>query len=216
MRHYTDDQKKAIQERGRNILVAAAAGSGKTRVLVDRIIGRLLKHECSIDELLVVTFTNAAAAEMRERIGAALEAELSEAETPQEISWLDRQSVLLTGASISTFHVFCQRVIRQNIEAIDVDPQFRLAGEQEVVLMKQDVLEELLEEHYHEPERESFDSEEAYLAEREKWQEFLAFVDDYGNDHGDDEVYKAVLSLYEFSQSQPVAMPSFFLQGRKR
>ena len=204
MMQYTDDQKKAIQERGRNILVAAAAGSGKTRVLVDRIIGRLLKHECSIDELLVVTFTNAAAAEMRERIGAALEAELSEAETPQEISWLDRQSVLLTGASISTFHVFCQRVIRQNIEAIDVDPQFRLAGEQEVVLMKQDVLEELLEEHYHEPERESFDSEEAYLAEREKWQEFLAFVDDYGNDHGDDEVYKAVLSLYEFSQSQPL------------
>ena len=79
MMQYTDDQKKAIQERGRNILVAAAAGSGKTRVLVDRIIGRLLKHECSIDELLVVTFTNAAAAEMRERIGAALEAELSEA-----------------------------------------------------------------------------------------------------------------------------------------
>ena len=201
---YTDDQKKAIEERGRNILVAAAAGSGKTRVLVDRIIGRLLKQECSIDELLVVTFTNAAAAEMRERIGAALEAKLSEAETPQEISWLDRQSVLLTGASISTFHVFCQRIIRQNIEAIDVDPQFRLASEQEMVLMKRDVLEELLEEHYHEPERESFESEEAYLAAKEKWQEFLVFADDYGNDHGDDEVYKAVLSLYEFSQSQPL------------
>ena len=144
---YTDDQIKAIDTRDRNILVAAAAGSGKTRVLVDRIIGRLLKRECSIDELLVVTFTNAAAAEMRERIGASLEKRLLEAEDREEIAWLDRQSVLLTGASISTFHVFCQRIIRQNIEAIEVDPQFRLASEQEMVLMKRDVLEEMLEEH---------------------------------------------------------------------
>ena len=103
---YTEDQKKAIEERGRNILVAAAAGSGKTRVLVDRIITRLLRRECSVDELLVVTFTNAAAAEMRERIGASLEKRLLEAETPEEAAWLDKQSVLLTGASISTFHVF--------------------------------------------------------------------------------------------------------------
>ena len=201
---YTDDQRKAIEERGRNILVAAAAGSGKTRVLVDRIIGRLLRRECSVDELLVVTFTNAAAAEMRERIGASLEARLLEAETAEEAGWLDRQSVLLTGASISTFHVFCQRIIRQHIEAIDVDPQFRLASEQEMVLMKRDVLEEMLEEHYREPERESFGSEEEYLAACTGWQEFLAFADDYGNDHGDEEVYKAVLSLYEFSQSQPL------------
>ena len=201
---YTEDQKKAIEERGRNILVAAAAGSGKTRVLVDRIITRLLRRECSVDELLVVTFTNAAAAEMRERIGASLEKRLLEAETPEEAAWLDKQSVLLTGASISTFHVFCQRVIRQNIEAVEVDPQFRLASEQEMLLMKRDVLEEMLEEHYHEPERENFASGQEYAAAREKWLEFLAFADDYGNDHGDEAVYEAVLGLYEFSQSQPL------------
>ena len=200
---YTDDQIKAIDTRDRNILVAAAAGSGKTRVLVDRIIGRLLKRECSIDELLVVTFTNAAAAEMRERIGASLEKRLLEAEDREEIAWLDRQSVLLTGASISTFHVFCQRIIRQNIEAIEVDPQFRLASEQEMVLMKRDVLEEMLEEHYHEPERESYASEAEYEEACRRFQEFLAFADDYGDDHGDEAVYEAVLSLYEFSQSQP-------------
>ena len=201
---YTDDQKKAIETRGRNILVAAAAGSGKTRVLVDRIIGRLLKQECNVDELLVVTFTNAAATEMRERIEKALQERLLQAESPEEVRRLDRQIVLLTGASISTFHVFCQRIIRQNIEAVDVDPQFRLAGEQEMVLMKREVLEEMLEEHYHEPERADYEEEEDYLADHRDWQEFIAFADDYGNDHGDDRVYEAVLSLYEFSQSQPL------------
>ena len=207
---YTDDQRKAIEERGRNILVAAAAGSGKTRVLVDRIIMRLLKRECSVDQLLVVTFTNAAAAEMRERIEKALQKRLLEAEDQGEAAWLDRQSVLLTGASISTFHVFCQKVIRQNIEAVEVDPQFRLASEQEMVLMKRDVLENLLEEHYHEPERENYGSEEEYQAAKKGWQEFLAFADDYGNDHGDEAVYDAVLRLYEFSQSQPE--PEVWLQ----
>ena len=207
---YTDDQRKAIEERGRNILVAAAAGSGKTRVLVDRIIMRLLKRECSVDQLLVVTFTNAAAAEMRERIEKALQKRLLEAEDQGEAAWLDRQSVLLTGASISTFHVFCQKVIRQNIEAVEVDPQFRLASEQEMVLMKRDVLENLLEEHYHEPERENYGLEEEYQAAKKGWQEFLAFADDYGNDHGDEAVYDAVLRLYEFSQSQPE--PEVWLQ----
>ena len=139
---YTKDQKKAIEERGHNILVAAAAGSGKTRVLVDRIVQQLLAGECNVDELLVVTFTNAAAMEMRERIEKELRRELAEAESAQKVRQLDRQLVLLTGAHISTFHVFCQRVIRQHIELVDADPQFRLAGEQEMALIKRDVLED--------------------------------------------------------------------------
>lgn len=191
---YTEDQKKAIEARHRNILVAAAAGSGKTRVLVDRIIEQLLARECSVDEMLVVTFTNAAATEMRERIDKALQKKLLETDDRETAAWLERQIVLLSGASICTFHAFCQKVIRQNIDAIDVDPRFRLASDQEMVLMRRDVLEELLETSYKMPEDE---------AGKAKWQDFLEFVDDYGDDHGDEAVYEAVLKLYHFCQSQP-------------
>ena len=209
---YTEDQKKAIEARGRNILVAAAAGSGKTRVLVDRIINRILRQECSIEELLVVTFTNAASMEMRERIEKALQQRMQEAEDLDEAMKLDRQIVLLTGAAISTFHVFCQRIIRQNIESIEVDPQFRLASEQEMLLLKREVLEAMLEEHYHEPERDSYEEEADYQKALKKWQDFLAFADDYGDDRGDDVLYKSVLRLYEFSQSQP--LPEAWLQAQ--
>lgn len=191
---YTEDQKKAILTRHKNILVAAAAGSGKTRVLVDRIIHQLLARECSIEEMLVVTFTRAAAAEMRERIERALLERLETAEG-EEIPWIDRQLILLPGAWISTFHSFCQRVIRQNIEAVDIDPQFRLASEQEIALMKRDVLEELFEALYQEPEDAAEDSLER--------QRFLSFSDAYGDDHGDESLYEAVLHLYTFCQSQP-------------
>lgn len=191
---YTKDQQKAINERGRNILVAAAAGSGKTRVLVERIICQLVNKELSIDELLVVTFTNAAAAEMRDRIERALQERLLIEEDAELSTWLERQTVLLTAADISTFHSFCQKLIRQNIEAVDVDPQFRLASEQELVILKRDVLEELLEQLYERPERED---------ELEYWEDFLSFADDYGDDKGDERLYDAVLKLYNFCQSQP-------------
>ena len=195
---YTQAQQRAIDTRGRNILVAAAAGSGKTRVLVDRIIKQILSGNCGIEEMLVVTFTNAAATEMRERIEKALERELEremrEGKSGKRAERIERQMILLTGASICTFHAFCQQVIRAHIESIDVDPQFRLASDQEVSLLQQDVLERLFEEAYCEPEEE-----EARLA----WQEFLDFVDAYGNEKGDQNVYDAVLRLYKFAQSQP-------------
>lgn len=191
---YTRDQQRAINERGRNILVAAAAGSGKTRVLVERIIRQLVHKELSVDELLVVTFTNAAAAEMRERIEAALRERLRTEENAELSAWLERQAVLLTGADICTFHAFCQKIIRQNMDAIDVDPQFRLASEQELVLLKRDVLEDLLEQHYERPEQEG---------DLARWEEFLSFADDYGDDKGDETLYDAVLKLYNFCQSQP-------------
>ncbi len=201
---YTKDQQKAIEERGRNILVAAAAGSGKTRVLVERIIRQLIAGDFDVDALLVVTFTNAAAAEMRERIEAALEKEIAAASKHDIIARLERQRVLLTGADICTFHSFCQRLIRQHIEAIDVDPKFRLASEQELVLLKSDTLETMLEEKYERP------------LEADKlpaWEEFISFMDDYGDEKGDEEVKQAILRLHSFAQSQP--FPEKWLESQQ-
>ena len=117
---FTADQKKAIETHGQNILVAAAAGSGKTRVLVERIISQVRSGTLSLDRGLVLTFTKAAASEMRERIEAALNEEItalavgggSASDLHQRIGALERQRVLLTGADISTFHSFCQRLIQ--------------------------------------------------------------------------------------------------------
>ena len=191
---YTDDQQKAIDTRDKNILVAAAAGSGKTRVLVDRIIKQLLAGEFNVDEILVVTFTNAAATEMRERIDMALQKKLQEVTDSKIAARLERQLILLTGANISTFHSFCQRLIRQHIDMVDADPQFRLASEQELLLLKHETLEDLLESKYQRPE----------VAEKlPAWEAFINFVDAYGDDHGDDKAAEAVLKLYNFSQSQP-------------
>ncbi|MBQ7479057.1 MAG: helicase-exonuclease AddAB subunit AddA [Selenomonadaceae bacterium] len=184
---WTESQRLAIGTRGRNLLVAAAAGSGKTAVLVERIIRQVLDGECDVDRLLVVTFTHAAAEEMRMRIEAALRKQLEQTMDEKRQERLERQLILLSGASISTLHSFCQTVIRQNFSALDLDPEFRLAGEQELQLMKQDVLVELFEEEY-EKGRE----------------EFLHFVDAFGGDErGDEKLYELVLRLYHYAQSQP-------------
>lgn len=201
---FTKDQQKAIEERKRNILVAAAAGSGKTRVLVERIIRQLIEGDLDVDELLVVTFTNAAAAEMRERIEGALTRELDGITDRQIAARLERQMILLTGADISTFHSFCQRVIRQHIESIDVDPKFRLASEQEMTLMKQDVLETMLEEKYERPER---------AEDLPVWEDFISFMDDYGDEKGDEIIKGAILKLHDFAQSQP--FPEKWLQSQQ-
>lgn len=188
---WSEKQLEAITIYDKNLLVAAAAGSGKTSVLVERIIRRLLQENDAfqIDRLLVVTFTNAAATEMRERIGSALSKALKE--RPQS-RYLERQLVLLNAASISTLHAFCQSVIRQNFHHLDIDPKFRLANEQEINLLKHDVLEALFEERY-----------------RDDDTAFLAFVDHYGDERGDDALYEIILNLYNFSRSQ--AQPRYWL-----
>lgn len=185
MMAWSEAQLKAITTYDKNLLVAAAAGSGKTSVLVERIIRRILdeKAQFHIDQVLVVTFTNAAAAEMRERIGNAISKALKE--HPQS-RHLERQLVLLNAASISTLHAFCQMVIRQNFHLLDIDPKFRLANEQEIQLLKQDVLENLFEDQYVRSEPD-----------------FLNFVDHYGNERGDEALYEMVLRLHRFSCSQP-------------
>ena len=144
---WTEDQQKAIFTRHCNMLVAAAAGSGKTAVLVERIIKIVTDEErpTDIDKLLVVTFTNAAASEMRERIAAAISKELRI--NPQS-KLLQRQLILLNKSSITTIHSFCLEVIRSNFHIVDLDPNFRIADATEAVLLKQEALEELFEERY--------------------------------------------------------------------
>lgn len=145
--NWTEGQLKAIELRDRNILVAAAAGSGKTAVLVERIIRMITdkKSPIDIDRLLVVTFTNAAAAQMKERIGIALEKKLNEA--PENVH-LQRQLTLLNHARITTIHSFCLFIVRNYFDRLDIDPDFRIADEGETKLLKADIMKALLEEAF--------------------------------------------------------------------
>ena len=125
---WTEEQKKVIELRGRNILVSAAAGSGKTAVLVERIIRMLTAKDepVSVDQLLIVTFTEAAAAEMKERIRKAVEERV---EKEPENEHLRRQATLIHSAQITTIHSFCLSVIREHFHTIDLDPAFRIGEE---------------------------------------------------------------------------------------
>ena len=183
---WTKEQEDAIYTKDCNLLVAAAAGSGKTAVLVQRIIEKTMDMDnpIDIDKLLVVTFTNAAASEMKERIGEAISKELDK---NPDSKTLQRQLVLLNKANITTIHSFCLQVIRNNFHIIDIDPSFRVGDSTETVLLKQEALEELFEEKYEEDNCK---------------EEFLQLVDSYGG-RDDRKVLDIVESLYSFSQSLP-------------
>ena len=183
---WTSEQQKVIDLRDRNILVSAAAGSGKTAVLVERIIRRLTEDDppTDVDRLLIVTFTEAAAAEMKERIGAAIEKKLSE--RPGDIR-LERQATLIHSAQITTIHSFCLSVIRDHFHVIGIDPGFRIAEEGELKLLKQDVLEELLEECYAQAD-----------------EEFLDFAERFGSGKSDKKIEEIILNMYEYSRSYPL------------
>ena len=144
---FTDAQWKAIWATGKDILVSAAAGSGKTKVLITRMIEKVLdeKNPIDVDELLVVTFTNASAAEMRHRMAEALEEAI--AERPGSVH-LRRQLNLLNKAQISTLHSFCLNVVRQYAYLLDIDPGFRIADSTEAALLRDDTIGEVLEEAY--------------------------------------------------------------------
>ncbi|WP_347550842.1 helicase-exonuclease AddAB subunit AddA [Pseudalkalibacillus hwajinpoensis] len=183
---WTDEQWEAIAARNQDVLVAAAAGSGKTAVLVERIIRRLADEQdpAEVDRILVVTFTNAAAAEMRHRIGEALEARLKE--DPSSL-YLRRQLSMLNRASISTLHSFCMEVLRRYYYEIDLDPAFRVADQTEAALLREEAMEELFEEHYSQEENEAF----------------YDLVDRYSNDRSDVDLQQLVERLYHFSSSHP-------------
>ena len=182
---FTPEQQMVIDLHERNILVSAAAGSGKTAVLVERIIQMISNEEkkVDIDRLLVVTFTNAAAAEMRERISQAIDRQL---ESRPENEHLQRQAALLHNAQITTIDSFCLFVIRNNFNDIGLDPGFRVADEGELKLIKQDVLAEFLEEKY-----ESADGD------------FLECAEYFAGGSNDKLLEEYILKLYEFSMSYP-------------
>ena len=144
---FSKDQQKVIDSRGRNLLVSAAAGSGKTAVLVERILSLITdeKKRVDLDRILVVTFTVAAAGEMKDRIGAALEKRL---EQDPENEYLQHQAVLIHHAQINTIHSFCSYIIRNYFYRIDMDPVFRVMEDAERKLLFTDVLSGLLEERY--------------------------------------------------------------------
>ena len=183
---WTDDQWRAISERDSNLLVAAAAGSGKTAVLVERIIRRITDpvSPTDVDRLLVATFTKAAADEMRHRIRDALEKQLAKHKGDEHLS---RQLALLNKAAITTLHSFCLEIVQTNFHAIPIDPVFRIAHETEAELLKNESIEELFEHEYAQPDNEAF----------------LRLIDSFGGERNDEAVVRLVLRLYEFSRSHP-------------
>lgn len=182
---WTEEQKKVIDLRNRNLLVSAAAGSGKTAVLVERILQMITdrEHPVDIDRLLVMTFTKAAAAEMRERIGEALEKRLEESPGDEN---LERQSTLLNHARITTIDSFCLSLLKEHFHELDIDPGFRTGDEGELLLIQADVMKELLEDYYGR-------GDEA----------FFRFVDTYAQGRTDAGLEDYILKVWQFAQSSP-------------
>lgn len=193
---WTNEQQEVINIQGKNLLVSAAAGSGKTAVLVEHIITMITREETpvDIDRLLIVTFTNAAAAEMRERISKAIDDKLNEM---PENSHLQKQATLIHSAQITTIHSFCLQVIRNHFNTIDLDPGFRIAEEAELTLLKSDVIGALLEQYYEEGR-----------------EDFLDFIESFSTGKADGGIEELILKLYEFSMSYP--WPEEWLSANKK
>ena len=180
---WTKEQEKAIYQKGDNILVAAAAGSGKTAVLVERIVNKIINEKIDVDKLLVVTFTNAAATEMRERV---LDAIYKKLEDNPDNLMLQKQIVLLNKSHISTIHAFCLEVIKNNFYKTDISPNFRLANTPEIELLKMEVLEEVFDNLY-----------------EEKNENFIKLIDTYCGYRSDDNLKEIILKIYRYIQSMP-------------
>ena len=181
---WTEEQQQAIFEKSSNILVAAAAGSGKTAVLVERIINKIINDKVDIDKLLVVTFTNAAASEMRERV---LNAIYKKLENDSENLDLQRQITLLNKASICTIDSFCLEIVRNNFyELENISPNFRIADTTEIDLLKQDILEEIFEKKY-----------------EEKNENFEKLINTYTSYQDDTPLKELILKIYTYIQSSP-------------
>ncbi len=184
-REWTTEQKQCIDARGGTVLVSAAAGSGKTSVLVQRVIGLVTdpEHPVDVDRLLVVTFTKAAAAEMKQRLAAALSSLLAEHPEDQR---LQRQQMLLPGAQISTVHGFCSGLIREQFHLLGLPPQFKVAEETETALLKEEAAGEVVEEMYAEG--------------GDAFRELAALLSPGRDDRG---LFRAVLRIHDFVQSHP-------------
>ena len=183
--NWTKEQEQVIHLRNRNILVSAAAGSGKTAVLVQRIITMITdeEHPVDVDHLLIVTFTKAAASEMKERILKALDERLQEEPDNKR---LQKQIALIPTAQIMTIDAFCQYIVRNYFNTIDIDPSFRVGTEGELELLMADVMSELLERYYEElPEN------------------FVELIECYATGKSDSGIENLIVRLYNFSVSYP-------------
>lgn len=183
--NWTEEQKQVIESKDQTLLVSAAAGSGKTAVLVERVIQKILRQDdpVDIDRMLIVTFTRAAAGEMKERILAAITKAL---EAQPENEHLQRQMAYIHNANITTIHSFCLQLVKEHFHELAVDPGFRVGEEGEIRLLQGDVLQNLLEECYEKAEPS-----------------FLQFVEQYADGKTDEFLEELILGLYEFSQSYP-------------
>lgn len=192
---FTEEQQQVIDSRRENLLVSAAAGSGKTAVLVERILQRILdeKEPVDIDRMLIVTFTNAAAAEMRERISLAISAAL---EAHPDSVHLQRQSTLVHSAQIMTIDSFCLFIIRNNFNDIGLDPAFRVADEGEVRLLEEDIMARLLEKEF----AEGRDA-------------FLNCVETYSTNGREQALEECITGLYHYALSDP--FPEVWLEKCK-
>lgn len=182
---WTTEQESVINHTAGNLLVAAAAGSGKTAVLVQHVISRIMDpvDPVKLSEMVIMTFTEAAAQEMRDRIKAALEEKLREHPDSAE---LIREAGSIQNASISTIDAFCKHFITENYAAIDLDPGFRMGDQGELKLLQGDILEDLLEEEYAAGE-----------------EDFLHFVDTFAQGKTDAGIAELIQKLYESAASHP-------------
>ena len=180
---WNDEQWQAIYEKGHDLLISAGAGSGKTAVLVERIIQKILIDQIQVDELLVLTFTEAAAAEMKQRIRSRIEQELA---TQPDNLLLSAQLNKISSANISTFHAFCNKLIRRYYYLLQLDPVFKIADDIEVGILQDDVIESLFDD----------------LAEADD-EEFLRLTDIFNSDRDDEALKVMLLKVYELARSNP-------------
>ena len=191
---WTDEQLQAINERGRNILVSAGAGSGKTAVMVERVVKLVMEDRVPVSAMLIVTFTKAAASEMKERLRKALKDRLAESgqqgsgdrPSPEEQAWIREQLDQLHSAQISTFHSFAQRVLTEFFYFTDIEPGFRVLDEPEAEVLKEQAVEDL------------FDAE--YEEDRE---DFRAFLDAYSGEKNDNDARDMIRELYRKLEAVP-------------
>ena len=184
-KQWTPQQRAAIEARGGTLLVSAAAGSGKTAVLVERVIGRILdpEHPVDADRLLIATFSNAAALEMKQRIAARLNTLL--AQHPEDAR-LQRQQMLLARAQIGTIHAFCGSLIRSNFQALGLPSNIRVADEKELEVLRQQAARQVVEEFHSRGE-----------------ETFLQLVELLSSGRDDSRLFSTLFSLYDFVRSHP-------------
>lgn len=187
---WTEEQKAVIAHREGNLLVSAAAGSGKTAVLVEHVLSLILEENASLSSLVLMTFTEAAAEEMKERIKKRLEEHLQKGYDKRIL----REIALLPTANISTIHAFCKRLIEENYAGLSIDAHFRIGDTGEMSLLQSDILEDLLEEEY-----------------ERKEESFLAFVDQFSMGKKDKGIEELILKLYNLASAMP--FPKVYLQG---